>query len=628
MRKLLWILALVLLLWGCAAEPAVEETTEPVQTETAIPTEPAGCYDPDSAVEAQTGGAVRSYPLPIADAYDMVCVGPDLVIFSGWKNTTLTMLSGENRFISARIELDRYISSDQPSTQVTGRGISYFCSATRDLVLLDTALREVARIAVPGDLVGEPMLSADRKLVYYCTAESVRVLDLETGISRLLTEICYADQTVCGLLLDDTVLSCRLTDENGNEQFLFLSTLDGSILNETRKAIRLSSSGDRYYVCVPEGAMDALIFGSDDQETMSQLLPRDVTAQAWFLESANAVVTASRSEDKTVSLEYYTLSDGLRKSALELENSSIPVCVTTGSGKNAVYLLYYSEEIGGEVVLCWDVETLAIRDSEVYTCPRYTLESPDTAGLAGCEAYAEALGQLYGMEILLCTDATVSQPWDYSLEVEYQVPLIQRELEKLSWLLGVYPEGFLSQASENTSSGVFRVALVRSITGTPESGSVQSAAGIHFWIDEEPYIALAVGQITENVLYHELFHIVESKVLADSQVYYEWDKLNPEGFDYDYNYTDWMDRTDSEYLTGESRAFIDSYSMSFPMEDRARIMEYAMTEGNESCFSSEIMQEKLYQLCLGIRKAFGLTKSEEIYLWEQYLEKPLAYIPK
>jgi hypothetical protein len=68
--------------------------------------------------------------------------------------------------------------------------------------------------------------------------------------------------------------------------------------------------------------------------------------------------------------------------------------------------------------------------------------------------------------------------------------------------------------------------------------------------------------------------------------------------------------------------------MSFPKEDRARIMEYASTPDNESYFATVTMQKKLKQLCLGIRKAFGLQKCTEEFLWEQYLDTPIAYQPK
>ena len=50
-----------------------------------------------------------------------------------------------------------------------------------------------------------------------------------------------------------------------------------------------------------------------------------------------------------------------------------------------------------------------------------------------------------------------------------------------------------------------------------------------------------------------------------------------------------------------------------------------MTPGNESYFRSEVMQAKLMQICIGLREAFGLKKSGETFLWEQYLKESLAY---
>ena len=59
--------------------------------------------------------------------------------------------------------------------------------------------------------------------------------------------------------------------------------------------------------------------------------------------------------------------------------------------------------------------------------------------------------------------------------------------------------------------------------------------------------------------------------------------------------------------------------MSYPKEDRARILEYAMTPGHSEYFRSPQMQAKLSQLCQGIREAYGLKKQKEAFLWEQYL---------
>jgi hypothetical protein len=122
----------------------------------------------------------------------------------------------------------------------------------------------------------------------------------------------------------------------------------------------------------------------------------------------------------------------------------------------------------------------------------------------------------------------------------------------------------------------------------------------------------------------ELFHVLDNYVLTSCVVYDDWEKLNPRGFEYDYDYVQNLERQDTQYLEAGSQSFVDLYSMSFPVEDRASIMACAMTEGAKSCFESGTMQKKLSVLCEGIRTAFELKESTEIFPWEVYLETPLA----
>ena len=95
--------------------------------------------------------------------------------------------------------------------------------------------------------------------------------------------------------------------------------------------------------------------------------------------------------------------------------------------------------------------------------------------------------------------------------------------------------------------------------------------------------------------------------------------MNPAGFTYDLDYNANQNRSGDEYLQPDKRSFIDTYSMSFPKEDRARIMECAMCDGNENLFRSSTMQAKLRCLSRAIREAYGLKKTTEVFRWEQYL---------
>ena len=159
---------------------------------------------------------------------------------------------------------------------------------------------------------------------------------------------------------------------------------------------------------------------------------------------------------------------------------------------------------------------------------------------------------------------------------------------------------------------------MREIQGSPASGSVAKANGVQFFQGGNAYITLALGQYAQRALYHEMYHVMETRLLTDSSAFDRWDALNPADFAYDYDYTANAARQADQYLQPETRSFIDRYSMSFPKEDRARILECAMTEGNAGLFQSPVMREKLACVCRAIREAYGLKG--ESYRWEQYLK--------
>ena len=114
--------------------------------------------------------------------------------------------------------------------------------------------------------------------------------------------------------------------------------------------------------------------------------------------------------------------------------------------------------------------------------------------------------------------------------------------------------------------------------------------------------------------------MLETRLLTDSTAFDRWDALNPKGFTYDLDYTANRNRQAEQYLQQGSRAFVDTYSMSYPKEDRARVMETAMCGGNEELFRSSTMQGKLRCLSQAIREAYDLKKSTEVFRWEQYLK--------
>ena len=126
-------------------------------------------------------------------------------------------------------------------------------------------------------------------------------------------------------------------------------------------------------------------------------------------------------------------------------------------------------------------------------------------------------------------------------------------------------------------------------------------------------------------LYPGVAYAIDSHVLGNSRDFDfdRWNPLNPEGFTYANSY----DVTPQQaYLEGDTRAFTDELAMSYIHEDRCRVFYNAMLADNADMFSSSTMQAKLQRLCMGIREAYGLQKSEKTYTWEQYLKTSLAYV--
>ena len=620
MKRILWPVLLALLLCGCTA-PVQEETTmaPPASTQPATePTaEPVGLYEPFSDLEIQTDGVVRCF-LPEADCCGIRMMGSDVLAFSDGETTTLTRYSGPQLCAVASARLDCRIDPWETSFQISSNGITYFNPDTREVVFLDNDLKEVRRLGLSADMVGKPMLSSNRMQVFYCTADAIRVYDISTGLDKLLKTISYAQQSVEDLLMNDQVLRCSLTDDRGLEYTIFLSAQTGELLSQILSRVEVSTFDDRFYAKSQEGVQELLVFGREGQEPQV-LTPADPFARSWYLEGVDLLVTATVTEDGTY-MDCYDLLSGLRDASVELPRGIDPQFVEFLEDTGEILIMAYDAMGEAPVILSWDTEALPVLlDDSVYTGPRYTQEDPDVVGLDACAILAREMGEKYGVTILLAEAAVAQQPWDYVFQQEYQTTVIREQLKTLDAVLSQFPEGFFQELYRKPS-----ICIVRSIRGKAESGSVDSAQGLQFWNGNTPYVVLAAGDTLAGAFYHEMFHVLDGKVLSDTRVYYHWNNLNPDNFAYFGDYTSYLTADADKYLTDEDRVFIDAYSMSFSKEDRARIMEYACQEGNEQYFLSDTMQKKLKTLCEGIRAAFHLKNYPEAFLWEQYLSQPLT----
>jgi len=612
MMRRLALLFLCLLLCGCAQKQTVPQFTP---SETAVsPLQPELSAPAGHTVEQHAGGAVTVFPANAPRILGIRALGSQLLLFSGEEATVLSLLDKDGHTILGSARLGCRLDSRDPSLQFYPDAFSYYDPVSAQTVIMDADLKELRRISAPEGLVGVPLLTSDHKTMYYCTEAGLRAWEPDTGLQRLVTGMAYDTQILTGLFRNDSLLQCTVSD-NGRERVLFLSAENGRQLGCHEGPLEFTDSGSGFGAVFREGCLSSLVFGAWGSAP-SALTPAEPNAAPYFLEQLCAAVTISETGDQQILFDYYDLSSGLRRAALTLSSSHYPIAMED-TADGSVYILMAGRESGCDVLYRWDTEIRKVNDTAVYTGPHYTAQAPDTEGLARCRAYAEAIGRRHGISVRIWEDALASAPWDYALEAEHLVPVLERELRLLDERLSLYPEGFFAQTASHFSS--LTISLVRRLTGTAHTGSLETAGGIQHMMGRDAHVVIAVGDPTGQALYHELFHVMDTHLLTLSGAFDRWEELNPAGFSYDYDYAANAARDSGIYLQPQSRYFVDTYSMSFPREDRARIMEYAMLPGNEALFQSDAMQRKLKALCDGIREAYGLRESPETFLWEQYL---------
>ena len=615
MNRFIPILLAALILCGCAAPqqeiPASQAPTTSA-TEAPAPT-PVGYYDPNSALEALTGGALQVYPLYRSDVTGIVPMDQGVLVFSGETATTLTLLAGSDLYVKAVANLNCLIQADDPAVQVSGKGVTYYDAATRELVFLDAGLNEGTRISMPEDMVGTPALSANRKKLYYCTENALRTVELDTGLNILLREMDTGDHRITGLHCSDMIVACEASDPHGAQYSLFVSAENGRTLYETADPLDLTTQGSRYFARHQDGTYSELLTGIIHEQVF--LLNTGSSQTLYPVLDLDGILLLTKTDQGGAILEFCNLETGKQTGLLNCAAPVAPLYVMADPGKNALLMLCYDESYGCHIICRWDLSRSSAGDDRTYLQTRYTEDNPDLGGLNQCRALADQLEQRHSVKLLFWTDAISEASADLILEPEYQPQAIEQWLKEIDQMLSIYPSGFLSKLSERSGNPP-RICLVRSFEAKAPGEDLSCL--LHLDGNVDPYIFVTLGNNWQTDFKHQLFHVIETYVLTTSSAFDSWSSLNPKGFHYSLQFLDTVTEAIQPHL--ESGAFINLYATSFPKEDRAMTMLAALEADNEALFQSKIMQSKLKLLSSGIRKAFGYRKSPEVFLWEQYLK--------
>ena len=605
MKHLIPIL-LALLLTGCVSE-APDRSHSDTQPPTSIAaTESDAIIQP---IEIQHSRALSVYDSGISDCWGIYPMGEEMLLLSGSENTLLTVLS-DHAEIRTQKALLCLPDPAEGTMQINENGIAYFDSLDNAIVYLNADLLEVKRIPLP-DTVGQNILICPSwNTIYYCSADAIHALDLQTNIPRMVRKHAVTSQALTGLYLDGTLLACQVTYEDGYSECLYLSTQTGEAHYQNQDLHDLYTGNDIYFASFKDGSVNLWLTGKPGE-------------QPWMLRiSQNAEVTPLYQSDKVViadtanhavELSYLNITTGTRSSAITLDAVSDVLHIS--GNDDIVWFLAYTEDSAQPLLYRWSPGWSRVWNPRSYYQTYYTADDPDIDGLLRQAYHASVLGNTYGINIITGKDAVENAPAGYTFDMEYRIAAYERDLAVLEAALANFPDDFFQDAAFGTKNNKLTVNLVRALRA---DSTQETSPGKQYWMNESAYITLVMGPDLEQSFYHQLSHIIDTRVMGASSVYDNWAILNPDGIRYANSYQLSSVETEAAWFSGDSRVFVDPYSMSFPREDRARILEYAMMPGNEDVFASETMQKKLATLCQGIRQAFELEE-DVVYRWEQYL---------
>ena len=438
---------------------------------------------------------------------------------------------------------------------------------------------------------------------------------------RWMTEM---EDTYISIVCGDYI-TFTYTDGNtglSNYAFLNLAAEEVDVL-DMNKSFYGVEHNSHVWLAGLVGKSDQYFYGTEE---MPQILTLEMSVLPSLVSNSEELILMKSQEDGSVDLTAYA-SDGKYLSKVNLPGGAM------GYWNNIVkfeslhgYLLTCIDENGVDKLYYWDMSISAEGENLVFT--EMTDEVQNGEAVTD-ELYEKArrIGDKYGVTIKIA-DQCETNFEDYTVEQNLNADKISRGLDIIDLSLASYPEGFIKQLY----FGYFRKIEMNLMGNIVAVNQVEeNKNGFDSFIafvqqSEDKYVMvfdLSRGQLMEQDLYHEFTHLIDKKL--QNQVDNEkkikfseegWAALNPAGFEYSYSYTD---VPDSYYYDGYDDYFIDIYSRTYPGEDRARIMEYAMI-GADFCFDTYPgLVDKLEYYAECIRDGFDTTGWPEVTKWEEML---------
>lgn len=512
---------------------------------------------------------------------------------------------------------------EMPSVQVCGDRIALSDWSNGKLLMLNGELETVEQYQLPADWNPVYLDSRGTAAYSFTRDEGIYQMDLTTGKTELF--LSEAADLYTSTKRGDWVTVTWIDRESQ-------MAMIGSVEMTEGRVEELSAQG-AFYGVERQGAL--WLAGDMGEESTYRIINGEQTfctmlenGLLTLTEAPGTMLRTSYGEDGSTTLTLYDQRGGyLGECSLDAGSGLVLMGDPVWWKEQEGFLLTVITPAGTDALLFWQPGGSEAGENLTLSLPETPQRPAGTAVSEALYQQAEALSETYGLTIYIA-DQSETEYDTYTAQPVLAEPLIRAGLEELEKALSDYPRGFFDQLRFGNRRTI-EIHLVGALTNLEElesgGGGFSNFVGFVEEQGDRAVLALDINHTfsLEQTCHHELFHLIDHKLAFDAGLRKEalyseegWNSLNPEGFRYAESL---FDLPEDFYGQEYEGWFIDDYSRTFPKEDRARIMEYAMI-GGDWCFDDEEgCRAKLGWLAAAIRDGFDTTGWPGVTCWEETL---------
>ena len=259
--------------------------------------------------------------------------------------------------------------------------------------------------------------------------------------------------------------------------------------------------------------------------------------------------------------------------------------------------------------------------------------APQPVVYDGLTDRAKALEDKYGIRVFIGANIPAEFA-DYSAGQLEETTVIDGSLSVLENALSAYPDSYF-RALKGDYYRDIAFYLTGALRPLNAESNISNAGAFATESNGTMQLAFDLNDdLSPDTVIHELTHAADYRFAGEGTLDEGlWNSMNPEGFSYYYAYIDENgvsyefsgspDHTAMNGCAPDDIWFIDPYSKTFPMEDRARLMENLLSGHSpyKDCFAGHHVQEKLSFYFRFLRETLGDDTWPAQTAWEEALSE-------